>query len=417
MTNLDEALQYFAAERAFHRLFLLFRKKYKSLGRVGGSIKVDKLTSKELDAIALFMGMSTEELLQKKTLTLLQFERQLAHTRFDDIGLKELLEEYFDESLVSNKEVKQQKDLQEKEFLETLKNEYPALAFWFDYLLEKKPGAYWIYPQFSNHFRVQVGLLDEAFRGLPQEYERLPMFSQRIAKNPHAFDLTTELGRLWVHLLSVYNGEDRSPDTQEMITDLLQKYNILRDDLLNFATSVNLLAEDKEGQQKIWSEAEKIHMVRNVTLREMLTLTRAYPKQGHDVWLVENSGVCSSLMDLVPQASLVCTHGQVKLATLLLIDLLVAEDVTIHYAGDFDPEGLGMAQRLIDRHPGHVKLWRMTPEDYMETSPNVKLTEDRLKKVTALKDPTLVEVGKQLMITQKAGYQEALVEKMVEDII
>lgn len=53
-------------------------------------------------------------------------------------------------------------------------------------------------------------------------------------------------------------------------------------------------------------------------------------------------------------AALVALAGPLRLACLMLLDGLVKGGAVIYYSGDFDPEGLQMAQKLIQRYPGRV---------------------------------------------------------------
>src|SRR5690625_2750831 len=127
------------------------------------------------------------------------------------------------------------------------------------------------------------------------------------------------------------------------------------------------------------------------------------------VWIVENSGVFSTLLDYVPTAPIICTNGQFTLATYMLLDLLANVDCTMYYAGDFDPEGLGMAARLVDRYPNHIKLWRMDQDSYEKSNPTQKLTEERLEKLKGITNVELKEVVDLMWEMKKAGYQEALI--------
>ncbi|TCI75900.1 DUF2399 domain-containing protein [Exiguobacterium sp. SH0S1] len=79
--------------------------------------------------------------------------------------------------------------------------------------------------------------------------------------------------------------------------------------------------------------AAATHSVLNVPMRELLNVDRIYQSHGKTVWIVENSGVFSSLLDDVPNAPLVCTHGPFKLAAYRLLDALVASGCQLKYAG------------------------------------------------------------------------------------
>lgn len=419
MNHIEEALQYFQAESAYDKLFRLFRKKYESLGSVGGSVRLSSFTNEELTTLSLFMGVNEEDLRKKGSLTLLQFERQLGNTRFEGLRLIELLEVYFGEALISKREAKETKQQEEERIISFLQVSHPSLSFWFEFLRTKSPSAYWVYSFMKEEpekFQYYVRLLDHAMQQLPNGYERLPFFSHRVAKNPHSFDIGTNLGKMFLQVLSVHRGDSSIVSSTEDITELLQHYGILRDDLLNFATCVNLLAEYEEGEHPLWKEAHRLHLVRNVPLREMLSILRIYPACGKDVWIVENSGVSSTLMDMMPEVPLVCTHGQLKLATQMVLDFLVQEGCTLHYSGDFDPEGIGMAERLLHRYPNNIRLWRMDKRDYMLTRPEVEISEARLKKLESIEHEQLAGVKDQMITDKKAGYQEAIIEDLAADL-
>ncbi|WP_163971841.1 TIGR02679 domain-containing protein [Oceanobacillus halotolerans] len=338
---IKEALAYFSGDRGYRRLFSLFKKKYESLGRIGGTVKLDQFTMDELEAIVRFFGVTASGLKQKGKLSLEGFERQLRSTKFDGISLKELLEAYFKEPLVSNKEKKQVKDRQQAQLLDQLEADFPKLASWIDHLRKKTPDTYWVYrlmDESYESFSQMLHHLEVALRHLPTQFERLPIFSQRITRNPHAFDLNTNLGKLLIHVLAVEHDQDDFsvvPADSEGINDLLLKYRILRDDITNYVTCANLIADTEEGLHPMWEAAATTHSVLNIPLRELIALARVYPaRKNKDVWIVENSGVYSSILDQSPEAPLICTHGQFKLSALLLLDLLVREGCMLYYAGD-----------------------------------------------------------------------------------
>ncbi|MDC3414687.1 TIGR02679 family protein [Aquibacillus sp. 3ASR75-11] len=422
---LKEALAYFGDDSGYHRLFSLFKKKYESLGRIGGTVKVADFKDKELSAVARFFGVSSDELRDKGKVSLEQFEQQLQRTRFEGIGLKELLEAYFKKPFISNKEAKEQKNKKLFMLLDRLKEDHPFLSFWFAHLQQKTADTYWIYRLIDDDeqmFIHAVKQLHAGICGLKDNYERLPIYSQRIAGNPHAFDRNTTLGKLLIHVLAVDRNRTLGvqvtvPTDSEAINDLLLEFKLLRDDITNFVTCVNIIGETSNGIHPMWAAASKSSSVLNMPLRELIPLERAYPARGKCVWIVENSGVYSSILDQVPNAPLICTHGQFKLAALWLMDRLVKSGCMLHYAGDFDPEGLGMATRLLGRYPEHVKLWRMDITSYRKAVTDVFINEERLNKLSSIDTSELVAVREEMKKSGRAGYQESLVTDMVTDLL
>lgn len=423
--QLKEAVDFFKSENAYCKLFTLFRQKYESLGRVGGTISINSFCKDEIAILAKFFGVDTRELVQKSKISLRDFEKQLTFTRFDLVTLKPLLDAFFGETIISKRERKLREEENLQSFFVEQKQAFPKISFWLDWVMKHRRDSRWLLQmaeQSPEEFVQLLVSLERAFTSLPKRAERLPLFSQRITGDPHAFDLHTSLGKAFIHLLTVDmkqqhgNMMEEIPRDTEAINDLLQQYHIYRDDLLNFVTCYDLMAETKLGVHPVWKEAVEHQTVQIVPLREIIPLTRVYPKTGKIVWVVENSGVCSTLLDDSPNTSIICTNGQFTLATLLLMDLLVEGGATLYYASDFDPEGLGMAERLLKRYGDSLKLWRMDVENYYQTNPKVKLSNNRLEKLTNITDEKLQAIAKEIIRTKKAGYQEALIELMIKDI-
>lgn len=411
----DEAVQYFKASAGFSRLFEQFRKKYASLGKVGGSVSIQSFKQAEFEAIARFFGEDVSTIRLKQTVTLRAFEKKLQTTKFEGVTLVELLETYFGESLVTKQEVLAQIEKERAERFRELALMYPSLTFWFTYLQQRTADTYWINRMLeTDDFHLFCAQLVKALDGLPLDYERLPMFGQRILGNPHGFDRTTDLGRLWIHVLHIKRGQwGPPPSDTERVNELLLEFKLLRDDITNFVTCSNLVAEQDDTTHPMWQGAMETYSVLNVPMRELLRVNRVRPNRGDTVWIVENSGVFSSLLDDVSDAPIVCTHGQFKLAAYRLLDMLVASGCRLKYAGDFDPEGLQMAARLKERYGDKLDYWCMDLKSYVASNPSVDLSVERLVKLDRVTDLELQSVVDEMRQVKRAGYQEALVEKMV----
>lgn len=421
MTNnvLEEALQYFREENVYQRLFSAIRQKYESLGRFGGTIDLTGYSEQEVERIALFMGVYPHHLRRRGKLMLAQFEQRLQETRFAGITLHALLEAYYGERVQSKKSLQEALVAKRKEALAEFKQLYPAIEQWFVYLAGRSSDTHWIWRLLLEaDFAEDVRVLAAAYAALPERMERYPLFSQRVTGDPHALDLGTVRGNLWMHLLHVMAGEEGAPPKQtDQVNELLLGYRLIRDDIHNFVTLANLLAYIGERVHPVWQAAVEERVVLNVPLRELLkvsSVTTANKKA--DVYVVENSGVFSALLDEVPDAPLICTHGQFKLAGLQLMDLLQAAGYTLHYSGDFDPEGLSMALRFVERYGESAKLWRMTVRDYEQSEPVVELEDIRDGKLDALLGTSLADVALAMRERGKIGYQEGIMQLLVQDL-
>jgi hypothetical protein len=105
-----------------------------------------------------------------------------------------------------------------------------------------------------------------------------------------------------------------------------------------------------------------------------------------------------------------------NLASLILLDKLIDNVEAIYYAGDFDPEGILIADKLSRRYGDKLRLWRYTAEDYKRIKSEKKISSIRLKQLGNVIQPELQEL-KEVVAKQKvAAYQELLIQEYVHDI-
>ena len=442
--NLAETIEFFKKEQGFKRLLKSLTEKYRALGRVGGSVKLTNITLEEQESFSDFFR---QEYFAKKsaTVSFAQFEKALSKTKFAGIEIVDLLEGCLGGNILTKNEEREEYGKKKHSFFQELLKKYPHsnCQLWLENVINKGPGTRGIHSNYDQNpvaLKQQLEYVLAALTQLPQEgYERLPLFAYRITQDPHAFDLDTDVGRFWLSALQWLRNsraeefEIRTNPSAEEVTELLQHFRLVRDDIQNFVTCAGLLAFRKETKKPVtmWEEAYRDKCVMNVPLREILRVDKFIPAGKNIVFIVENSGVFSALLDYLEEncteekgtnyldffPPLICTHGQFKLATLIMLDKLVESGAKLFYSGDFDPEGLQMAQRLVQRYPNQVSLWRYKIEDYERALSEVKLTEARLKKLASINLPALIPVKEKLLEVGKAGYQEELIERLGQDIL
>lgn len=421
-----EAVEFFKADSVYDKLFVEFKKKYESLGRIGGSVSLTTYSMEDIEILARFLGLRKDRLLEKGTMTLRQFEKQLNRYRFEGLSLKSLLEAYFDKPLISKKERAKYRHIKKQEYFKDTINKYPYINEWLNYIELKPSDSRWIHRIIDKSYETfdqYAKILNQVVKYAPGEPIRLPVFAQQITRNPHGFDRNQVLGKLLVHLFAVdkassVNEQVKVPTASEEITELLFEYNVLRDDITNYVTIANILADTKDQKARVWEAAYESNSVLNIPIRELIDVQKLFPASDiNEVWIVENSGVFSSLLDKVSRVPLICTHGQFTLAVWRCLDLLVSQNCTLYYSGDFDPEGIGMANRLLKRYPEHVQLWQMDVESYENSlSEEEKISTTRLNQLSRINHPALKEVKKQILKIKVPGYQEALLDEMIEEL-
>jgi len=442
-SNADVAT-FFHGEPGFTRLLALLIKKYASLGRAGGSVKLGKLSNEEADSLSAFFRRNYVAQ-QSVVIHFADFSAALEQTKFTGIDVLDFLSAYQGGQLLTNEQVAREKKLAKEQLLTRFIDRYPQTLCqkWLTAIGEKLPGTrrvHLAYEQDVLGLERNLAVVLEALRSLPEEYERLPLFARRISGDPHALDNNTEAGRLFLDALGIIVPRNKESvdvretaelrSTVEEENELLYAVGLLRDDILNFVTCMGLLAvgEDggKVGEITYWKQAWQSGAVLNIPLREMIKVKYLYPASNapskiKHVFVVENSGVLSSLADIFSQQGLdlpplLCMHGQFKLTCWAAIERLVAGGCTIWYSGDFDPEGLVMAGRLLARYPGSVRLWRYSVEDYIESLSRVSLSAERLNKLSTIHWIEFADLVQKIREVGRAGYQEGLVEKLAVDM-
>lgn len=150
-------------------------------------------------------------------------------------------------------------------------------------------------------------------------------------------------------------------------------------------------------------QREPLHL----TLMTLGKLAQVSPRSGKRIYMVENPAVFAVLAKAWPDAAVICGNGQIRLATLVLLDLFGA-DMEFWYAGDYDPEGLLIAQRLKERYGERLRFWKYRREFYEKYRSDVQISDKSLKKLDRVYQKELQEIRQAMEQYGKAAYQEAM---------
>jgi uncharacterized protein (TIGR02679 family) len=245
----------------------------------------------------------------------------------------------------------------------------------------------------------------------------LAVLAARATGNPHAFDRGTEGGQLLTKALCWWKKAGTPGNTLEY-NRLYRDAGIRLDALASRVAAFGLrfYKDDgrlHEGFAGFCREGEPFV----VTAANMEHIDRI-EAEADKVYIVENEMVFTTLCKAMTgrAVSLLCTSGQLRTVAYQVMDLLAACGCMLYYSGDLDPEGMGIADRLLQRYPQHLHLWHMELEDYRSSLSEELLTSRRLHKLEGLACPQLKAVGEEMSRKKRAGYQEHLIEKMLEDL-
>ena len=435
--RLQQCVQYFKEREEFKGLLKKSKEKYRSLGRIGGNIKVTLLSKAEQDAFEAFFQIRYP-VGEESKISLQLIEDKIGESRFGEFSLPEIMEAYFGEKLISRKDIKAEKDKRINQFWHDLKKEYEGtfVGEWLEMLHRSKDA---FYHEITRTFfegkeapipsgpdwvammgRLKVYLT--AGNSLPilnNRIERLPVFATRVTGDPHFFDVGTTGNRFLTNMIYYYLGQRRYDILENTKIQLFYEAGILKEDLLNYTTIYGFRLYKKDGLEHsgakgFFKEKEPFHL----TLRTFSDIKRikASTKLVH---IVENSGVFSELIDRLAgkDVPLICTGGQLHVSSQIFLDMLVEDGFTLRYSGDFDPEGVEIARKLKKRYGESFLYWRYGIEDYRKAMSNKEITRDRLYRLEKIDDEALKEIIEVMKTERKAGYQEALLAEMMEDLL
>ena len=443
-TELQECTIYFKANKGFERAFSLMKEKWCSYGDIKGKVTISGLKENEkraLEGLGLPMKSVTEN---KAVFSLRQFEEALQQTKFKGICLTDLLESYFGEKLISNKEKNEVRIQKKVTFFSRVRTkivdscEDTALE-WFDEAVEGEISGFFKETDTDEQREAAIISVCKAVDFLFGEGygDRLPIrlvfLALKCTGNPHGFDRGSLAGRLLIRTLqdkinqrdgSVIENEgviqritDSLPDfenTAEGILDLYISSGIRPDDISSYTVLYGIRLFSGEVPHPGYEELIKNNEQYMVNLSNLQKITKATGINNR-VYIVENQSLFSELCNKCPKASIMCTSGQFKTASVLIL-LMLRESCTLYYSGDLDPEGMDIAIRMKDRIGEKLKYWHMSINDYIKTRSMKKISESGKVKLERLKETEFREVCEKILETGMAGQQEYLLNDMVEEI-
>jgi len=413
---------YLKANPGYHRIIKQIREKYESLGHLGGTIRLDQLSTAEREVLR---SLFKKNYLQKSaSFSVEKFISAFESTRYQGVDFEAVLSCYFGEKLSWKKAVRSQYADQKSQYFEAMINSFkesPA-ALWLEDVLINKNNAYSLlnlkYNEDPEHLRR---LLTQVCMGLNQcvaepEKVRLALFASQVTKDPHAFDMNRDGGRLLLYALSAYY-KINYPQNAEAQMELLYQAGLIYDEVSNYTICRGIRAFAGDKSHSGWAGFADCSEPLHISLWNIGMIDRVSCVNGR-VFVFENPTVFSEIAGILEDrpCSLICSAGNVKVATLLLLDKIVEGGSEIYYSGDFDPEGLIIADKLKKRYGEKLILWHFTSEAYQTIQSKKMITAARLKKLDKIESPELKKLAEAIKKFGYSGYQELMVDVYLKDI-
>lgn len=422
---IEEALyEYLKTTAGFERVMQGWIQQYKKLGRLGGRITISKPNEIEKAAIGGFMGIDYRKE-QELNVTYMSWSRAIANSRFEGCDFLKVLELYAGKKIQTNEEYRKQKlEDEERAFRSLCKTfENTKAEQWLQFLIEKRNKSYSKIKQLLQEGKeAELRIVLDAVNHLPfwnNTKENIAIFATKRSGDPHFFDTGSKALLLYESILFFKDIED-SERTLEERNKIYYDAGLLKDDLSNHCMICHINGICADGvNHPAWNgfyECYEPWIVSLYNLQQIHSLQASL----HKVFVVENPSVfkllCNKAKELpLPHCGFVCTNGQLNVSAFILLDMLEKERITMFYAGDFDPEGLLIADKLKKRYP-QLHLWHYEKSDYEVCIANKKADSRRLAMLEKCVNTQIIEIIECMAPHSYCGYQEALSAYYIEDL-
>lgn len=420
---LEECMLYFKARPVYKKLFLKMWDKYAGLGHFGGTAMLTSLSREEKSQLG---GFFQRDYTSNKTITISAdlMKKCLESSKFAGLTWELILETYFGEPLQVKKEIELAESKRREDYfaeiLESISDE--SGREWLRSILEEKKEGYLLITQLYKESPEELrSILTYVTTGIAKlkvfqdkkQKELLAVFSANVTGNPHYFDE----GKTGEKLLFNYLGERNFDLKQEGLSRaeyknrIYYEAGILKDEVSNDALAYGIHGWKPDGglHEGIEGFLENREPVK-LTLQTIGRLEKVCG-QSSQVYVVENPAVFSVLIREYPQRTVICGNGQLRLAVLILMDKFSC-DTVFWYAGDFDPEGLLIAQKLKVRYGERLKLWKYEADLYETYLSEVELSDRRMKKLEQVSVQELQEIREAMYKKRRSAYQESMMEAL-----
>ena len=390
---MKEYTKYFKDKKGYDRFITKIYEKYQSISRFSGTIKLNCLNDEEAYALSRLFGENYNSGDDVK-ISIKQFLKIMDKSKFKDFDITTFITEYLNVSLLTNKELKSNLIIAEDNFYQELIK---------DNLMLKKiinKDNLLIHQRYvKNKQKLKNDLINiiNLLNHLPKEKTMISLYAATYTKDPHYLDLDSKTSNLFISCLSILDNID-FPNTREDKIKLLYKHNIEMDNLSNYVLTYNLLSSRK------WiNDLSKETLILNI---QNILNTNSFDSKLKKVFIFENPSILTKILYFDIDVSVIISGGFPNNAVYLLIDKLIENDNKIYYNGDFDPEGLIIANKLKNKYQDKLELFCYDKIDYDNCKSNKIISNKRLNKMDKIDDSKLIIIKDQLLKNKLAAFQE-----------
>lgn len=425
MREAEKCAEYFRSKAGYKRIMEVIYKQYCKYGESKGNVVLSDASSEECDAANEIVDPKRPFAPPLIKFSLRDFEAGLKNTRFGNADLRYITEAYFGKKIVTKKEI----SAASEEIKNTVFNRVKEINSgcycekWLEKMVKQKNFGYkTVIAEINASPDGAEKMLEYVCRainsGQNAEPVQLAVLSAAITGDSHYFDNTRTAGRLLLKGLACTVGMPESKSAEEEKA-VYAEFGIEPDSISSMTAAVGIRLYKSDMREhsafKIFADTGEICLISMANLTDI----GGADTDGKAVIAVENPMVFTALSGAAAEygCGLICTSGQLKTSGIKLLQMLAEAGCKILYSGDFDPEGLQIADKILCRFSEYdVHAWHMSEEDYNAIEKGDELSEKRLNKLNSIRSDELASAVSAIRSERRAAYQELLVSQMIYDI-
>lgn len=411
----EEFCDYLKSNSAFFRFMVEWITKYKCLGRLGGSILIKHAREDEKESIGGLLGKDYSRDTDIK-ISYQELIKALSTTKFAECDFMSVCELYSESKIITNKEKRIAKAKQFDRYVNQLVKDYDDSygGIFLNFILTQQDNLLILIRK--DFFEQKVAYLKIILNSLDQlpiwqkEMKTLATFASQVSSDPHYFD-SGKTKRFLLEGINCVLQKSMNLNHLDEVNLLLYSAGLIKDDLSNHCMLFRINALNKQNEtHPAWDGFYTNFEMWNVSLYNLQNTSRLYGVK--KVYIVENPSVFRTMCLMVKTLQLstiglLCIEGQPNLTAQIMLDVLYQENIEMYYSGDFDPEGLLIADKLKRKYPKLI-LWHYTKKDYDQSISKNELSSRRISVLDNCICDELEEICMLLKKEGKAGYQESL---------
>ena len=400
-----ELADYLKSKEGLTRLMNKLKEKYISLSRPSGTVTLNNLTEIESIDISNLLGKRIYKEDNFK-ISFREITKKINEGRYSDFTWQELLNDYFNENIIIKEEEILTKKQEEIEFYNNIYEKNKDREY-IEIIKEIMVNDEIISKIIKQKYHKNRLSLQEEINNILLLLDNIPEYPTSLAVyasltgNPHYLDLNKNTSTLFLKILSRIKQIEYEEKLESKI-NILSEINVYTDPISNFVITYKLTGNS------ILNELAKNNEVVNLNLLNINKLSKV-DTNNKIVYVFENPSLLTSLIDL--NVPIIITSGIPNISLYTLLKKLEKSNTKIYYNGDFDPEGLLIAEKLKQRFP-NIKLFCYSDIDYNNAKSKEKISNTRLKKLDNINSKELKDMKNIILENKVSAYQEQNLDRI-----